>query len=155
MPPKKKGGKKANDDWEAELGESIAPPTEGAVAPADGNDDAGADEDAAPAGGLMARMKKAKEKRAKKGIVDDFVEGETAPGADDIAAKAPEEATMDDEFALPGKKGKGGKQQKGGANKAADADDEQEGGKVLTKAEKERIKKEKEKARKKEQVSTR
>ena len=25
MPPKKKGNKKAQDDWEADLGESIAP----------------------------------------------------------------------------------------------------------------------------------
>lgn len=153
MPPKKKGGKKADDDWEADV--ETAAPTNGDAPPAEEGDAAAEEDDAAPVGGLMARMMKAKEKRKKKGITEDFVEGEDAPGAD-AAAKAPEEATMDDEFAMPGKKGKGGKQQKGGAaaNKAADEDDETgEGGKILTKAEKEKLKKEREKARKKEQAA--
>jgi translation initiation factor 5B len=157
MAPKKKGSKKANDDWEAELGESIAPP---GAAPDSTNGDAADD---GPAGGLMGLMRKNKEKRKKKGITEDFVQGEDAPGAEqpaseplpDLAAKAPEEAAMDDEFALPEKKGKG-KQQAARPEPPKDDDETPAGedsGRVLTKAEKEKLKKEREKQRKKEQVS--
>jgi len=159
MPPKKKGNKKG-DDWEAELGESVAP------APAEVPGDAanGDDDEAAGGGGLMARMKKIKEKRKKKGLAEDFVDGENAPGASttaaepgvDLAAKAPEEAAIDDEFALPGKKGKGAKGKQPAkaapAKDIADDEDDEDGGRVLTKAEKEKLKKEREKQRKKEQV---
>jgi hypothetical protein len=116
----------------------------------------------------MAMMKKNREKRKKKGLSDNFVDGESAqaatPEPTDISSfQAPQEANMDDEFAIPEKKGKGGKQNKnqpaaktaaGAAD--ADADGEERGadGKVLTKAEKEKLKKEREKQRKKEQVST-
>ncbi|KAK4450701.1 hypothetical protein QBC34DRAFT_296676 [Podospora aff. communis PSN243] len=149
MAPKKKNaaGKKGNDDWEAEaLGETPAAPADAAPA---------ADEEDAPAGGggLMNLMRKNKEKRKKKGLSEDFVEGETAPGASDGAAevevKAPVEANLDDEFALPDKKGKG----KQPAKKQEEEKKDEEGdgsGKVLTKAEKEKLKKEKEKQRKKE-----
>lgn len=164
MAPKKKGNKKGNDDWEADLGESIAPPAAGGAA-----DAAPVEEEAATGGGgLMNLMRKNKEKRKKKGLSEDFVEGETAPGADaavssepipyQIEAKAPEEANMDDEFALPEKKGKGGKgggkQQPAAKNAPAAKDDDETGadGRVLTKAEKEKLKKEREKQRKKEQV---
>ncbi|OTB13206.1 hypothetical protein K445DRAFT_65265 [Daldinia sp. EC12] len=161
MPPKKKGNKKAADDWEAELGESIAP------ANGDGTTSAAAaasleennEEADAPVGGLMAMMKKNREKRKKKGLSEDFVDGgdasATAEPTPDVAAKAPEEATMEDEFALPEKKGKGGKQNKQQPAKAAAADDEEtgEGGRILTKAEKEKLKKEREKQRKKEQAA--
>ncbi|KAK3956211.1 hypothetical protein QBC32DRAFT_331718 [Pseudoneurospora amorphoporcata] len=169
MAPKKKGNKKANDDWEAELGESIAPVNNGAAADAAASP--AADEDASGGGGLMERMRKAKEKRKKKGIVDDWEAelGETAPGAEqpaeeavpDLSAKVAEEANPDDEFALPEKKGKGGKgkqqqQQKAtpaaAAKKDEDAADE-DGPRVLTKAEKEKLKKEREKQRKKEQAA--
>ncbi|KAI5466572.1 hypothetical protein BGZ63DRAFT_344929 [Mariannaea sp. PMI_226] len=160
MAPKKKGNKKAaQDDWEAELGESIAPqapPADDASAAADV--DGAGDEEAG--GGLMAMLRKNKEKRKKKGIVD--VE-EPAPAAEETAAqditnKAPEEATMDDEFALPEKKGKGGKnkqqQQKKQPEPAPAADDDgAESGRILTKAEKEKLKKEREKQRKKEQAA--
>ncbi|OTA58362.1 hypothetical protein K449DRAFT_385760 [Hypoxylon sp. EC38] len=159
MPPKKKGNKKAADDWEAELGESIAPANGDAtttVAATEENNEEGD----APVGGLMAMMKKNREKRKKKGLSEDFVDGESAPGAEptpDVAAKAPEEATMEDEFALPEKKGKGGKQNKPQPAKqtAADAGDDEtgEGGRILTKAEKEKLKKEREKQRKKEQAA--
>ncbi|KAM7196412.1 hypothetical protein V8F20_007071 [Naviculisporaceae sp. PSN 640] len=163
MAPKKKGNKKGNDDWEAELGESIAPPAAGGAA-----DGAPAEEEEAGGGGLMNLMRKNKEKRKKKGLSEDFVEGETAPGADaaassepipyQIEAKAPEEANMDDEFALPEKKGKGGKaggKQQPAKNTPAAKDDEEKGadGRVLTKAEKEKLKKEREKQRKKEQAA--
>ena len=155
MPPKKGKKGKAADDWEAELGETIAP-ANGDAAPAEGGAEAQDEQDEAPAGGLMAMMKKNREKRKKKGLSDDF-EPEAAPEepAEDLTTKAPQEATMDDEFALPGKKGKGGKGGKGGKHQpaAADADEELgEGGRVLTKAEKEKLKKEREKQRKKEQV---
>ncbi|KAI0014251.1 hypothetical protein F4779DRAFT_558864 [Xylariaceae sp. FL0662B] len=158
MPPKKKGNKKAADDWEADLGESIAPANGDAAAPADAAEDN--DEDA-PVGGLMAMMKKNREKRKKKGLSEDFVDGGSAPGATpepEAVSKEPEEATMDDEFVLPEKKGKGGKQNKQQpAAKAAkaDADDDEtgEGGRMLTKAEKEKLKKEREKQRKREQAA--
>ncbi len=60
-------------------------------------------------------MRKNKEKRKKKGLSEDFVEGEDAPGAEpeapvpDLTEKAAEEADLDDEFALPDKKPKAGK----------------------------------------------
>ncbi|KAI0899954.1 hypothetical protein F4806DRAFT_271938 [Annulohypoxylon nitens] len=158
MPPKKKGNKKAADDWEAELGESIAPANGDADNAAAGEPAEANEEEEAPVGGLMAMMKKNREKRKKKGLSENFVDGETAPGAEPApAAKAAEEATMDDEFALPEKKGKAGKQNKQQQAKPAPAaagDDEMgEGGRVLTKAEKEKLKKEREKARKKEQAA--
>lgn len=159
MPPKKKGNKKAADDWEAELGESIAPADGDATTTAAATEENN-EEDDAPVGGLMAMMKKNREKRKKKGLSEDFVDGESAPGAEptpDVAAKAPEEATMEDEFALPEKKGKGGKQNKPQPAKqaAADAGDDEtgEGGRILTKAEKEKLKKEREKQRKREQAA--
>ncbi|KAJ4418608.1 eukaryotic translation initiation factor 5B [Neurospora sp. IMI 360204] len=172
MAPKKKGNKKANDDWEAELGESIAPVNNGA-ADADASP-AQDDEAASGGGGLMERMRKAKEKRKKKGLQDDWEAelGEDAPGAEkpaeepvpDLSAKVAEEANLDDEFALPEKKGKGGKgkqqqqqqqQQKTAPAAAAkkDEDADEDGPRVLTKAEKEKLKKEREKQRKKEQAA--
>jgi translation initiation factor 5B len=160
MPPKKKGNKKAVDDWEAELGESAAPTTAAPTADWNNVADATADDEESGAGGFMALLRKNKEKRKKKGIVDDFVTGEDPPAADgeagaapDLSNKAPEEAAIDDEFALPAKKGKGGNQAKPGQKQQAAVGDEDEaGGKLLTKAEKEKLKKEKEKQRKKEQV---
>ncbi|KAI1498642.1 hypothetical protein F5X99DRAFT_392577 [Biscogniauxia marginata] len=155
MPPKKKGNKKADDDWEAELGESIAPTNNnGDAVPADETEKQ--DEEDAPVGGLMAMMKKNREKRKKKGLSENFVDPGAEPEAN-AESKAPQEATMDDEFALPEKKGKGGKQNKQPAAKAAAAgaedDDTGDGLKVLTKAEKEKQKKEREKQRKREQAA--
>lgn len=164
MAPKKKGNKKGQDDWEAELGESIAPANnDAAAADGDAAADAPANDDEAPAaGGLMGLMRKNKEKRKKKGLSEDYEEPDAAPAesAEDLTVKAPVEATMEDEFALPEKKGKGGKQggKQGGNNKQEAAakggdDDHDASGRVLTKAEKEKLKKEREKQRKKEQVS--
>ncbi|KAK4231287.1 hypothetical protein QBC38DRAFT_466349 [Podospora fimiseda] len=161
MPPKKKGNKKANDDWEAELGESIAP-AGGAAAPADSP---APEEESVGGGGLMNLMRKKKEKRKAKGGNDDWEAelGEAAPGSEpapaepveDLSAKAPVEASMDDEFALPDKKGKGGKGGKQQPAKKEEKNDEEtgEGGRILTKAEKEKLKKEREKQRKKEQAA--
>ncbi|KAI8628272.1 hypothetical protein F5Y19DRAFT_486253 [Xylariaceae sp. FL1651] len=160
MAPKKKGGKKAADDWEADLGESAAP-TNGDAAPAEAPEDKEEEENGAPVGGLMAMMKKNREKRKKKGLSDDFGDIESAsavaPGPDP-SFQAPQEAAMDDEFALPEKKGKGGKQNKSqptakASAAGADGDEVGETGKVLTKAEKEKLRKEKEKQRKKEQAA--
>ncbi|KAF2479417.1 hypothetical protein BDY17DRAFT_256961 [Neohortaea acidophila] len=176
MAPKGKKGKKGNDDWDEGLGETADPiaqaeqEAKAADAAADGEDDA-----AGGGGGLMAALKKNKEKRKKKGkhVDNDFLEGEDptqngddagtpVPEAVDLSAKAPEEATMDDEdaFAAPVKGKKGGKQQQQ-AKKAPEpeadgdgADDEEDGtGRVKTKAEKEREKKEREKQRKREQAA--
>ncbi|KAI0404582.1 hypothetical protein F4802DRAFT_223174 [Xylaria palmicola] len=163
MAPKKKGGKKAADDWEADLGESIVP-TNGDAAPAADAPEEQPEEGDAPVGGLMAMMKKNREKRKKKGLSENFVDGDAAqpatPEPTDITSfKAPQEASMEDEFALPEKKGKGGKQNKNQpAAKAApapadDEDDDGESGRILTKAEKEKLKKEREKQRKKEQAA--
>ncbi|KAF2503099.1 hypothetical protein BU16DRAFT_28998 [Lophium mytilinum] len=150
MPPKKKGNKKANDDWEADLGESAPVATD---APAEDAPAAAPEEDDALGGGLLASLQRRKKK---KNQTQDFVEGEdpTANGpasaADDFAAKAPQEASMEDEdiFSAPVKKGKG----KPTPAKAAEEPEPQadEGPKVKTKAEKDKEKKEKEKQRKKE-----
>lgn len=149
MAPKKKGNKKGgDDDWEAELGETVAP----AAPAAEGAENDAPAEEEEEVGGLMATLRKNREKRKKKGIQDDAVEGEDAPGA-----AAPVEASAEDEWNLPEKKGKGGKGGKQ-ADKPADAgaaDEAGEGGRVLTKAEKEKLKKEKEKQRKKEMVCAR
>ncbi|TWU75558.1 hypothetical protein ED733_006241 [Metarhizium rileyi] len=160
MPPKKKGNKKAQDDWEADMGETVAPAN--SVEPNDAAGDADADADADGnngGGGLMAMLRKNKEKRKKKGLVDDdFVQGEDPTGAEpagDLNSKAPQEATLEDEFALPEKKAKGVK-----ANLVAKKaepvvgdNDDVDSGRVLTKAEKEKLKKEREKQRKKEQAA--
>jgi len=181
MAPKKKAGKKAaNDDWESELGETLDP-IASATQAAKGQDeakDAVEEEDAmGGGGGLLAALKKNKSKKAKKGkVVEDFVEGEDPPGTDGVngtgdggedalAAKAPEEATFDDEdvFAgIAGKKGKGGKgaggkqaqlkEEEETGSLAGDREDEDGGGKLKSKKEKEKEKKEREKQRKKEQV---
>lgn len=153
MPPKKKNNKKA-DDWEAELGDT---PESAAVAEPETKDEpAEADaEDEFPAGGLMAMMRKKQKKNKKGKQTEDFVEGEDPPTEDtpDLAEKAPVEASIDDEFALPEKKGKGKNAPAKPAKEEDDEDDERGAdGKVLTKAQKEKLKKEREKQRKKENV---
>ena len=165
MAPKKKGGKKQADDWEADLGETIDPiakATEDAKK-AEAEQDA-ADEEMT-GGGLLAALRKNKDKRAKKGkpVINDFVEGEDpddaapTPPATDFDAKAPTEATFDDDeddvFAGPAKKGKGGRKQPDPVPDDDQDDDDAEGTGVKSKKEKEREKKEREKQRKKEQVN--
>jgi translation initiation factor 5B len=154
MAPKKKANKK-NDDWESELGEA---PESASAAPETKDEPADADpEDEFPAGGLMAVMRKKQKKNKKGKQTEDFVEGEDPPTEDkpDMAEKAPVEASIEDEFALPEKKGKGKNAPARPAKDDEDEDEEERGvdGKVLTKAQKERLKKEREKQRKKENVS--
>lgn len=144
MPPKKKGNKKAQDDWEADLGETIAPVNLTAEAPAE---DGAEEVDEEGGGGLMAMLRKNKQKRKDKGLP--VVEADDTPEPTPAVAQ---EANMDDEFALPEKKGKGGKGGKQPANKKVEEEETNESGRVLTKAEKEKLKKEREKQRKKEQV---
>ncbi|KAG9257332.1 eukaryotic translation initiation factor 5B [Emericellopsis atlantica] len=157
MAPKKKGNKKGNDDWEAELGESIAPAAEQPADAADANGDGAEGEDDEAGGGLMAMLRKRKERRKQKGLPEEE-QAETTGEPDLSHVQTAQEANADDEFALPDKKGKGGKgkqaQQKKGGAQAADGDDNGgEPGRVLTKAEKEKLKKEREKQRKKEQAA--
>lgn len=162
MAPKKKGNKKGDDDWEADLGEDpIAAATQAAKnaeVAQDGGDDA-ADLDG---GGLLAALRKNKANRKKKGkpVEEDLVDGEDPPdtnGVEDLATKAPTEANADDLFDTQVTKTKGGKGKQGkkegtlapNEDEAASAD---EGGTVKSKKEKEKEKKEREKQRKKEQV---
>lgn len=167
MPPKKKGNKKGEDDWEADLGETIdataAPPaTEDAPSPEDDNAGGG--------GGLLAALKKNKKQKQKKGkaVQEDYLEGEDPSGANGIdghaepdgitqmAQQAPEEAKADDMFDEQVKKLKGGKgkQLRDPDTSVASVQDEQEdgGSSLKSKKEKEKEKKEREKQRKKEQV---
>jgi translation initiation factor 5B len=121
MAPKKKGSKKQADDWDADMGETIDPIAQATADAKNGDEDQAAADEEVNAGGLMAALRKNRDKRAKKGkpVINDFVEGEdangvaTPPPAEDLAAKAPTEATFDDEaddvFAANVKKGKGGK----------------------------------------------
>jgi translation initiation factor 5B len=160
MPPKKKANKKANDDWEADLGDTVNPV---ATAPKEEEPKVEVPDDDPFGGGLMASIQR-RGKKAKKNQQQDFVQGEdptadepnghTEPAAD-LAAKAPQEATMDDEdiFSAPVKKGKGKPAKLEKAEEPQEPEEEDEaGGKVKTKAQKEKEKKEKEKQRKKELV---
>lgn len=171
MPPKKKANKKGNDDWESELGEvadPIAAATQAAKAEEASKDDE--DDDMVGGGGLMAALKKNKAKKKQKGkpVQEDYVDGEDptdangvngageAGGVEDLTAKAPTEATTDDLFAEPDKKGKSAKG-KGGKAETKKVEEEGDGEvgedeKVKSKKEKEKEKKEREKQRKKEQV---
>jgi translation initiation factor 5B len=145
MAPKKKGNKRQDEDWEAELGESAAAPTD---APAEEQaQDGGENAEEAGGGGLMAALRKNKARKAKKGKpVNDFVEGEDA-GAD-LASKQPEEGTFDEDDVFAGKPNKPIKEV---APPPAPAADEGEF-RVKSKKEKEKERKEREKQRKKEQV---
>jgi translation initiation factor 5B len=143
MAPKKKGGKRQEEDWEADLGES-APTVEAPTEEAQG------DNEEAPVGGLMAALRKNKAKKAKKNKDNDFVEGEDPAAGVDLASKQPEEGNFDDDDVFAGKKTKPIK------DIVKPAVEEPEAGefRVKSKKEKEREKKEKEKQRKKEQVGS-
>ncbi|GLA19402.1 translation Initiation Factor 5B [Aspergillus niger] len=155
MAPKKKGNKRQEEDWEAELGESAPAAGGEAEAPA-AEEGAPADEDAGMGGGgLLAALRKNKNKKAKKGKpVNDFVEGEDATqeanGDADFASKQPEEGTFDEDDVFAGK----AKPKKAAAAPEPKPAEEEEGGfRVKSKKEKEREKKEREKQRKREQAA--
>lgn len=171
MAPKKKGNKKGNDDWEADLGEDpIAAATQEAN-DADAAHDVAEDLGSGGGGGLMAALKKNKANKKKKGkpVEEDWLEDEDAPdtngvnghaesdGIQELANKAPEEANADDLFSAQAAKIKGGKGKQGKKEGTLAPNDEaeasgDEGGTVKSKKEKEKEKKEREKQRKKEQV---
>ena len=175
MGPKKKGNKK-NDDWDADLGETVDPIAQAtadakAEEAAKDVEDGEADGEATGGGGLLAALKKNRGNKAKKGkVVEDVVAGEdpaelngvngvdgTATPADqDLSSKAPQEADLDNDeaFAQPQKKANKQQQQQKGAKAAAKQDGEEDGGDsgLKSKKEKEKEKKEREKQRKKEQV---
>ncbi|KAL5339317.1 hypothetical protein BJX70DRAFT_364018 [Aspergillus crustosus] len=155
MAPKKKGNKKQEEDWEAELGESA--PATGGESPAQESPAAEGEEGEATggAGGLLAALRKNKTKKAKKGRPqNDFVEGEDAAeepnGETDFASKQPEEGTFDEDDVFAGKKNK---PIKAAAPAAPEPEDDDSGPRVKTKKEKEKEKKEREKQRKKEQAA--
>ena len=176
MAPKKKGNKKGNDDWEADLGESPDPIAAAAqeAKEVEAAQDAEPDEAPGGGGGLLAALKKNKSNKKKKGkiVEEDYLDGEDPPAADgvnghvepngiqDLATKAPEEATAEDLFEDQVTKTKGGKGKQGKKegtlvpNDDEEREDGEEGGTggVKSKKEKEKEKKEREKARKKEQV---
>lgn len=170
MAPKKKGNKKADDDWEAELGESVDPIAAATQEAKEVEASKVADEDAASGGGgLLAALKKNKVKKQKKGkaVQEDYLEGEDPPetngangntepdGLAELASKAPVEANADDLFDTQITKTKGGKGKQSKPEVEADGDGDlsgDEGGGLKSKKEKEKEKKEREKQRKKEQV---
>ncbi|KAA8648564.1 hypothetical protein EYZ11_001111 [Aspergillus tanneri] len=158
MAPKKKGNKRQEEDWEAELGESA--PAASSSEAADAPQEPVADGDGETmGGGLLAALRKNKNKKAKKGkTVNDFVEGEDAAEGSpetDFASKQPEEGTFDDEDVFGGKKAaKAAKAKAAAAAAPSPPKDEEEGGfRVKSKKEKEKEKKEREKQRKKEQAA--
>jgi translation initiation factor 5B len=159
MAPKKGKKKQQDDDWEAELGETVTTENDALAQEAQAAEEAGAEEEAG--GGLMAALQRRGKKKNKKGANTE-VEGEDPPAADGdaFADKAPQEANFDDDDddVFAGNYGK--KNKKGGAAAAPKEDSapptppvEAEAPRVKTKAEKEREKKEKEKQRKKEMAA--
>lgn len=148
----KKGSKKQNDDWEAELGESLLP-TNGQTDKA--TNDAAPMEDEDMEGGLLAALKKNKNKKGKKGkpVNNDSVEGESVPAVKP-ANNDQDDIDEEDVFA-GGKKAKEEAAQvvaKAAAAKKAGVADTDASGRMKSKKEKEKEKKEKEKERKREQV---
>ena len=176
MAPKKKGNKKGNDDWEADLGETPDPIAAAAqeAKEVEAAQDAAPDEAPGGGGGLLAALKKNKSNKKKKGkiVEEDYVDGEDPPAADgvnghaepngiqDLATKAPEEATTEDLFEEQITKAKGGKGKQGKKDGTLVPNEDEDGevvegdgtGGIKSKKEKEKEKKEREKARKKEQV---
>ncbi|VDB83717.1 Bgt-4917 [Blumeria graminis f. sp. tritici] len=142
MPPKKNKQNASNEE-----------PTSGEAQPDLANDvasEAPNDEEATPSGGLMAMMRK-RQKKKKAG--SNFLEGEDLPETktSDLPDKAPLEASVADEFEPLAEKSK--RQPKSINRENEDVPGEEgDGGKILTKAQKEKLKKEREKQRKKDNV---
>ncbi|KAF2998962.1 hypothetical protein E8E13_007061 [Curvularia kusanoi] len=156
MAPKKGKKKQQDDDWEAELGETVTTENDALAQEAQAAEEAGAED--SMGGGLMAALQRRGKKKNKKGANTE-VEGEDPPaaGGDDFADKAPQEANFDDDDddVFAGNYGK--KNKKGGAaapkEESAPSTPPAEAPRMKTKAEKEKEKKEKEKQRKKEMAA--
>ncbi|KKZ67499.1 translation initiation factor 5B [[Emmonsia] crescens] len=165
MAPKKKGSKKQQDDWEAELGETISAATTPDAAADENDNDANVNknEEDGMSGGLLAALKKNRSKKAKrgKGADNDFVEGEDpitdAAAAVDYESKQPQEASFegdeDDVFSGNAATRQRAKEKAAAMKEKAKEAAEEEGGRVKSKKEKEKEKKEREKQRKKEQAA--
>ena len=162
MAPKKKGNKKGNEDWEAELGEGPIAAATQATKDADTAHDVGDEAADLDGGGLLAALRKNKAKRKQKGkpVEEEVQEGEDPSetnGIQDLATKAPTEADAEDLFSNQISKVKGAKGKQGkkvgtlAPNEDGQASDD-EGGTLRSKKEKDKEKKEREKQRKKEQV---
>lgn len=177
MAPKKKPQKKGNDDWEADLGETLDPSINTAVDAKTAEPEQSEDPDRSDlsgggggGGGLLAALKKNKSKKQKKGkfVQEDYVDGEDLSaangsqdpegenGIEDLAAKVAEDANIEDISTKQPTKPKGGKDKQGKATEVPKVDEdgsEDEAGGLKTKKEKEKERKEREKQRKKEQVA--
>ncbi|PFH55969.1 hypothetical protein XA68_17314 [Ophiocordyceps unilateralis] len=156
MPPKKKSSdKKGYDDWENELGESMAPQKITAL-DHPSSEPAGDNVDSSGGGvGFMALLRKNKEKRKKKGFEEGLSRDEDSQPPIQVATNEtsaePKEASTD----LPSSNMKG-KVDKGSSSPAKNNEPEDfagNDGRILTKSEKEKLKKEREKQRKKEQAA--
>lgn len=167
MAPKKKPNKKGNDDWEADLGETVDPSLK--TAEPEHNEDPDESNLDGGGGGLLAALKKNKSKKQKKGKVveQDYVDGEDLPAAngfpdhegekdvDGLGAKVAEDVNTEDLSATQPTKAKGGKEKQSKATEAPKPDEDgsgEEAGGLKSKKEKEKERKEREKQRKKEQV---
>ncbi|RDA85609.1 hypothetical protein CP532_0900 [Ophiocordyceps camponoti-leonardi (nom. inval.)] len=150
MPPKKKGSdKKGYDDWENELGESIAP-SQDAASNDPSSDPAGDNVDSSSGGGgLMAMLRKNKEKR-KKGFQGDGLDRNEETQSSNAA---PSKETSGAQEEASNKKGKADKGKPSSAKNDEADDSLGTDGRILTKSEKEKLKKEREKQRKKEQAA--
>lgn len=176
MAPKKKPPKKGNDDWEAELGESLDTNTNTTVDAKTAEPEENEDPDrsdlsggAGAGGGLLAALKKNKSKKQKKGkaVQEDYVDGEDLLAANDfqdhegengvekLGAKVVKDANIEDIPAKQPTKAKGGKDKQNKATEAPKIEEDgsgEEGSGLKSKKEKEKERKEREKQRKKEQV---
>lgn len=174
MAPKKKPHKKGNDDWEADLGETLDPNINTAVdgkatEPEQNDDPDRSDLSGGGGGGLLAALKKNKSKKQKKGKVvqEDYVDGEDllaangfqddegVNGIEEFEAKIAQDAKIEDIPTKQPTKAKGGKDKQGKTTEAPKVDEDgsgEEAGGLKSKKEKEKERKEREKQRKKEQV---
>lgn len=115
-----------------------------------------ADDAFEPSGGLMAMMRKRQKQKKNKKQENDILSGENPQDKDvtDMTDKVPVEASLDEEYKIQGKKQKGKPIPTNNKTKDDGIEEKGSDGKVLTKAQKEKLKKEREKLRKKENVSS-
>ncbi|RKF60588.1 Eukaryotic translation initiation factor 5B [Erysiphe neolycopersici] len=151
MPPKKKANKKTEaNEQKTETVLEIEKPESQEVEVKDELDD-----DIAPSGGLMAMMRKRQKQKKIKEVDIDSISNEDNSNKDatKFAEKAPVEASLDDEFEFQEKKSKAKPAQINALVKDDSDGDVGKDGKILTKAQKEKLKKEREKQRKKENAA--
>ncbi|KHJ35725.1 putative eukaryotic translation initiation factor 5b [Erysiphe necator] len=151
MPPKKKANKKT--EGKEKSIETIPDSEKPESKEAEVKDDSG--DDLAPSGGLMAMMRKRQKQKKIKELDDDSALNEDILNKSEIdfSGKVPVEASLDDEFEQQETKTKA-KPSQANTHIKDDSDGEVgKDGKLLTKAQKEKLKKEREKQRKKENAA--